>query len=131
MRLRRVLADCAERSHKPMDSALEVRFWYWLKSSGLPLASPQYPYAGHGDYVRFIDFAYPAQRLAIETDGFEFHKSREQFEQDAAKLSYLAANGWRILHVTWRMLVKNAAALKRWIALALDLPQRSGRARSR
>jgi hypothetical protein len=127
--LRRILADCAERSHKPMDSALEVRCWYWLKSTGLPLPSPQYPYAGHGDYVRFIDFAYMPQKLAIETDGFEFHRERDAFENDAAKLSYLAANDWRVIHVTWRMLEKSSAALKRWIALALDLPEKGRRAR--
>jgi hypothetical protein len=117
--LRRVVDDCLGRSHKPMDSTLEVRLWRWLKEVGLPLPHPQEPYTGHGDYVRFIDFAYMERMVALETDGFEFHRDRESFEKDAAKLSYLAAQGWRVIHVTWRMLDTKPMQLKKWIQLAL------------
>lgn len=119
--LRCVLADCRARAHKPLDSPLEVRFWRWVLRTELPPPIPQCPYTGHGDYARFIDFAYPEQKLAIETDGFEFHREREDFERDAAKLSHLAAKGWRVIHVTSRQLRNDADGIERRIAQALEL----------
>ena len=119
--LRRVLADCCARPHKPLDSPLEVRFWKWVLRTELPPPIPQCPYTGHGHYARFVDFAYPDVKLAIETDGFEFHREREDFERDAAKLSYLAARGWRVIHVTSRLLEDDADTIEKRIGQALEL----------
>ena len=58
-------------------------------------------------------------KLAIETDGFEFHREREDFERDAAKLSFLATRGWRVIHVTSRQLRDAPETLERRIAQAL------------
>jgi len=123
--LRGILADCSARAHKPMDSPLEVRLWRWVLTKDLPPPIPQYPYEGHGPYVRFIDFAYPEQKLAIETDGFDFHRDRESFERDAAKLSFLASRGWRVIHATSRQLDSDARTLERRIAEGLGVSSRA------
>jgi hypothetical protein len=115
--LRRVLDDCRRRG-RPLDSALEVRFWRWVKRSGLPRPAPGFDvWDDEGPPMR-IDFAYPAQRLAVETDGLAVHGRPEVQERDRVRLSRLAALGWRVQHVTWSQL-RNPERLQRRLANAL------------
>lgn len=54
---------------------------------------------------RFVlDFAWPAQRVAIEMDGRAHHSSDEAFERDRERQNQLHAAGWLLLRVTWRSL---------------------------
>ncbi len=48
-----------------------------------------------------VDFAFPDRRLIVETDGWEFHGSRDAFEVDRRRDAVLLAAGWRVLRVTW------------------------------
>lgn len=54
----------------------------------------------YGDY--FLDVAFKASRLALEIDGWEFH--RDRFESDHRKHADLASSGWTVVPITWRML---------------------------
>jgi len=51
------------------------------------------------------DFLWPAQRLAIETDGHDFHSGRAAFERDRARDQRLTVAGYRVVRFTWRQLV--------------------------
>jgi very-short-patch-repair endonuclease len=83
----------------PTRSEFERRFFAQLRKARLPR-----PIAGHpiGPYT--ADFAWPAERVVVETDGWEFHGHRSAFEDDRARDAYLAANGWIVVRVTWRRL---------------------------
>ena len=50
------------------------------------------------------DFRWPDHRLVVETDGFEFHGTRDAFERDRARDRALQAAGWRVIRVTRRQL---------------------------
>lgn len=62
-----------------------------------------------------LDLADPDRRVAIEFDSVEFHSDRRAFEADRRKHNDLEAAGWRVLHVTWRMLVEEPAEVLRRI----------------
>jgi very-short-patch-repair endonuclease len=96
--LRRILNDCARRA-RPLDSALEVEFWWLLNSEKMPLPVPGYSVSDDFGQPMRVDFAYPRERVAVETNGRQFHGDA-QFERDNARLSRLGAAHWCVMHVT-------------------------------
>ncbi|MBU9763203.1 DUF559 domain-containing protein [Mycobacterium sp. TNTM28] len=52
-----------------------------------------------GRYV--IEVAFPARKLAIETDGWAFHHDQEDFQKDRVKQNEIALMGWQVLRFTW------------------------------
>ncbi|MFV8173001.1 type IV toxin-antitoxin system AbiEi family antitoxin domain-containing protein [Mycolicibacterium peregrinum] len=52
-----------------------------------------------GRYV--IDVAFPAAKLAIETDGWAFHHDQDDFQKDRVKQNEIALLGWQVLRFTW------------------------------
>ena len=56
-----------------------------------------------GGRRRYLDFAYPAERVAIEFDGFAEHGLlRSTFDDDRARDNALRLAGWVVLHFTSR-----------------------------
>lgn len=104
-RLQEILDDCVRRK-VPLESELEVDFYLGFATHGLPKPETHVRWddeEGGG----WMDFCFSAWGLAIETDGFEFHGTREAFEKDAARNSRLAALGIRVIHVTKRQLLED------------------------
>lgn len=56
---------------------------------------PQFEVAGYR-----IDLAYPDKKLAIELDGHEYHKTKEQRKHDAKRDRALNIEGWRVIRFT-------------------------------
>lgn len=61
-----------------------------------------------------VDFLWRRERLVVEVDGFAFHSSQIQFENDRRRDAELAAQGYQVIRVTWRQLVN-----EREVVLAL------------
>ncbi len=51
-----------------------------------------------------VDALWPVQRVAVEVDSLEFHRSPSAFEHDRAKGAALAAAGLSVVRVTWHQL---------------------------
>jgi very-short-patch-repair endonuclease len=83
----------------PTRSRFERLFRATLRKAGLPSPITSYEI---GPYT--VDFAWPAERVIVETDGWSFHGHRRAFEDDRARDAFLAANGWVVVRVTWRRL---------------------------
>lgn len=49
-----------------------------------------------------IDLAYPERKLAIELDGWEFHRTRTAFDDDRTRANLLVAHGWTLVRFTSR-----------------------------
>jgi very-short-patch-repair endonuclease len=47
-----------------------------------------------------LDFALPQQKVAIELDGHEYHKTKEQRTKDAQRERYLQKHGWQVIRFT-------------------------------
>ncbi len=78
------------------------------------------PQVNRYDNGRELDFRWPEHRLAVETNGFWVHRTRDAFERDHGRRLELEAAGWRVISLTWRQVVdhpdKIAAHVRRVLA---------------
>lgn len=93
----------AERDGQPFtESVFETRLLRMILRAGLPAPLRQHELRDvRGRLIARVDFAYPQHRIAIEADGYRWHAGRARWVQDRARLTRLAAVGWRVVHVTW------------------------------
>jgi very-short-patch-repair endonuclease len=48
-----------------------------------------------------VDVGFPAQKVAIEVDGFAFHSGPVEFQVDRERQNEIALLGWQVLRFTW------------------------------
>jgi len=97
-RVARLLAARTAGFH-PGDSELESTVLRVLVDAGLPPPVRQFRVVIHG-HVYFLDLAYPEPKLAIEVDGYDFHRGREVFDRDRSRQNDLVGAGWTVLRFT-------------------------------
>lgn len=54
-----------------------------------------------GTRVVFIDFAYPALKVGIETHGAAWHAGEERWKRDLRRDRWLKGLGWTVLYFSW------------------------------
>ncbi|WP_138734839.1 endonuclease domain-containing protein [Modestobacter excelsi] len=81
------------------ESPQETRLRLVLHASDLPDPVAQYVVRDGRAFVARVDFAWVAQRLALEYDGI-WHAEPGQFRRDRERLNRLTAAGWRVVFVT-------------------------------
>ena len=81
------------------DSAGVDRIHRWISRSGLaaPVLGLAVVVAGR---QRFLDLAYPGERIAIEFNGWEYHQMRSRMDADHARTTELELAGWLVIVVT-------------------------------
>ncbi|HZA89075.1 MAG TPA: DUF559 domain-containing protein [Solirubrobacterales bacterium] len=106
-------------------SELEERFLAVCDAAGIPRprVNAWIPLDGGGVEV---DFLWPAQRLAVETDGHRVHGTRQAFERDRRRDRRLLLAGWRVARFTWRQLVRDPEEVAATIRALLAPPATSG-----
>jgi very-short-patch-repair endonuclease len=67
--------------------------------SDLPAPVAQYRVMDQCRFVARVDFAWPAQKIALEYDGL-WHAEAGQFAKDRQRLNRLRAAGWQVVFVT-------------------------------
>lgn len=67
-----------------------------MRDAGLTGWAANHPSCG---YV--IDFAFLDRMVAVEIDGFAFHRDAQTFQRDRARRNALIAAGWTVLNYTW------------------------------
>lgn len=80
---------------------LEVQFLKLMRRFGLPPAATQYPVGLRNGLTVHIDFAYPAERLAIELDSVRWHSGARAIKWDNERQNLLVSFGWRVLRFEW------------------------------
>ena len=85
--------------YEPGESEPERRIADVLVRAGLPAPVPQYVVHVRGRRRR-IDLCYPAERIAIEYDGWDFHRGRRAFDADRARGNDLVILGFQLLRFT-------------------------------
>lgn len=73
-----------------------------------------------------VDFAWRAERVIVEVDGYEFHSSLSKFEGDRHRDATLAAKGFLVMRVTWHQLSREPEAMLVRLAQALAARARVG-----
>jgi len=94
--LRDILADRVSAA-----SPLEGQWLRWLRTAGVPPPALQHQIVVRG-HVLLLDAAWPQQRVALEVDGWNPHRTRGSFDRDAEKANLLLDAAWRVVHATSR-----------------------------
>jgi hypothetical protein len=76
-------------------SELERRFLDLCREAGLPPPATNVWVAGHE-----VDVVWHDQRLVVELDGHEFHRTRAAFERDRKRDADLQLAGYRVVRIT-------------------------------
>ena len=89
----------------PTWSEFEERFLAFIGATGLPQPEVNHwiVLSDGGPAIR-ADFAWPADRVIVETDGRRTHRTRQAFERDRRNDLRLTVAQWRPVRVTWRRL---------------------------
>lgn len=100
-RLRRVLLDERPCGYVPTGSPLQTRVRQCLRCHRLPLPLNEYEVRDPaGTFIGRVDFAYPAERVLIEVQSWEWHAGKIHLDRDAARRARFAAAGWTVLEAT-------------------------------
>jgi very-short-patch-repair endonuclease len=95
--LRRAIAAYEPSTQK---SELERRFKELVQRSGLSM--PSFNAAVDGERATHeVDAFWAEERLAVQLDGFEFHRTRRDRERDADSDADLELVGHRVMRLTW------------------------------
>jgi very-short-patch-repair endonuclease len=69
--------------------------------------------------VGILDFAFVAQRIAIEIDGRAWHSAGDRFQSDRRRQNRLVLLGWTVLRFTWEDLVERSEEVIQQVRIAL------------
>lgn len=116
--LRRVLGQLeCERT----DSGLERDVRRLLRSAGLRPAPGIYELRADGALVARLDIAFPAERVAVEVDGFAWHATPAHLRRDHVRENAIKALGWLPLRVGYVELTRHPARFVAQLRAALAL----------
>ncbi|MDH3498488.1 MAG: DUF559 domain-containing protein [Acidimicrobiia bacterium] len=101
------------------ESTLEDLVLRMLRQWNLPEPALQYPLPWRSDRPGRVDFAYPEHRLIIEADGRAWHTTAEAFDTDRMRDNHAQIAGWRVIRITYRMLVDSPDEVRSLIEQAL------------
>jgi very-short-patch-repair endonuclease len=96
----RALLDLLDPDKDNARSHLERLFLNVIRKARLPRPEVNHPIA-----ERRRDFVWPAQRLVVEVDGYQYHSSREQMRRDRRRDRQLTALNWRPVRFTFEEVV--------------------------
>lgn len=96
------------------DSEAERILHRLLKEAGITGWRPQVSSCGFE-----IDVAFVAERVAIEVDGWMWHRDPERQRRDAERQNILVNAGWHVLRFTWHGLTHDPEGVIRQIRHAL------------
>lgn len=99
---------------EPTRSELEDLFLAFCERYGFPPPLVNREIAG-----REVDFSWPGLRVAVETDGYRFHRGVLAFENDHERDLDLRAAGYDVVRLTWRQLTSKPERCAAAIANAL------------
>jgi very-short-patch-repair endonuclease len=106
--------------HEPTRSELERRFLRLCRRHGLPKPEVNVKV---GPYE--VDFLWRDQRLAVETDGWETHRTRSAFEADRARDADLKSRGIDVLRFTYLQVWYEDVLVARRVRELLDASRMS------
>jgi very-short-patch-repair endonuclease len=106
-------------------SHLERLFLALARKARLPKPTTNHEIAG-----RRRDFAWPDQRLVVETDGYRYHSSRQARRRDNRRDRELTALGWRPMRFTYEEIAFEPGEVAQELVRLLRQPALSRNART-
>ena len=96
----RQLAGLARDCRPGIEAESERRLQRLLEQAGVLGWVANHPVRVGGHRFR-PDIAFPGLRLAVEVDGWAYHRTKEQRDADVERDNLLMLAGWRVLRFTW------------------------------
>jgi very-short-patch-repair endonuclease len=96
-------------------SEMEQRFLAVCTRYRLPTPERQYLIG-----AKRYDFAWPAHRVVVETDGWKAHGIPYAFQADRTTSNRLQLTGWLVLRFTWEDLTRRARTVAATVRTALS-----------
>lgn len=109
----RTLTDGAEAES-------ERRLHQLLRAHGITGWTANYPVLVGGALVARLDIAFVALRIAIEVDGFAYHRDGDRFQRDRTRQNALVNLGWTVLRFTWQDITARPGPLIATVRSALS-----------
>ncbi|MGZ4212306.1 MAG: DUF559 domain-containing protein, partial [Actinomycetota bacterium] len=106
----RSLVDARDMPGVPQ-SVFETRLLRTLERAGLPRPALQHHVRDGTRLIAVVDFAFPAELVAIEADGYKWHSGRAHWEHDRTRRNRLTPLGWRVVHIMWSDLLHQPQAV--------------------
>jgi len=108
---------------RPADtrSELEARHLDLIIDAGLPVPLLNAVVRGER-YEHTVDAYWPAQRMIVQLDGFDYHRTRRDRERDATTDADLELAAYRVMRLTWDDIVVHVARTVRRLEAALRAP---------
>ena len=103
----------------------EARVLKIARAGGLPRPSTNFR-VHVGGHHRYIDLAWPAEKVAVEFDGFVPHSMRRVFDDDRVRQNDLVDDDWLVYRLTKTALEANARRAFDPIARAIVKRLRNG-----
>jgi very-short-patch-repair endonuclease len=116
-RLRRALGN-EEIGTDRTKSPLERRFLKLCRKARLPHPAINEWMAIEGEELQ-CDFVWHAQKVIVEVDGWETHKTKRAFVDDRRRARLLLLAGWTVLRFTWAEVKDDPAGVAADVAKAL------------
>jgi very-short-patch-repair endonuclease len=116
--LKRVMAAYELSTQK---SKLERAFKKLLKPAA-DIETPSFNALTEGETATHeVDALWPDRKLAIQLDGFEFHRTRRDREKDASSDADLELAGYRVMRLTWDDTTVHGRRTLRRLRIALGM----------
>jgi very-short-patch-repair endonuclease len=103
----------------PTDSALETRFLLLVRRYRLPIPLRQQVVRDENGFVARVDFGYPDADVIIEVESRRHHLNPSDWERDLRRHNRLAAQGKRVLRITYRRMLDDPDGIAVEIRTAL------------
>jgi very-short-patch-repair endonuclease len=117
-----VLSERAAGYRAP-ESTLEDVFVEFVERHRLPQPARQVNPDGLLDDDERVDFAWPAAKLVVETDGGAFHDSPTDRARDERRDRALEHGGWTVLRFGWNDLRHRPTSVRAILRRALELDE--------
>jgi hypothetical protein len=100
-------------------SDLEADFIALLRRAGLPLPEREVDLGDTDQWIGRVEFVYRTERVLIEVDSRLHHSALLDFEHDRDRDNKFAADGYRVLRVTYLMIKERPRDVERIVRRAL------------
>jgi hypothetical protein len=119
----RALRTVVQRYERSTQKSELERAFKRLLESPPCIPDPSFNALVHGETgTREVDAFWERDRLAVQVDGFEFHRTRRDREKDAISDADLELAGYRVMRLTWDDVTVNGETTLRRLRLALGIP---------
>ena len=98
----------------------ERRLHRLLRAHGITGWTANHQVRVAGVLVARLDIAFVSARIAIEVDGFAYHRDRSRFQRDRTRQNELVNLGWTVLRFTWQDITADPERVVATVRVALQ-----------